>query len=289
MLRDRVTQNIGSRAPSEVEAYGNSNLAIFKPKTFVFGESTFDSYHFLIPKENVPSLIIEKKRMDAHKNHIFSINPGQSICVIKDKNVVMHTEEINYLALFIDKQKINDLSKEIFNKSEIYFENENNFFNIKLSYLLNLFMSECTEKQVGFQFILESIVLHISIEILRDLNSNLPYLIEKRRYSSRIEINKAIDYLWENTDDEFSLKNLCKISNLSPYYFLRLFKDVTGKTPYEYYMDIKINKAVELLKSGKYSITEISYMLGFSSNSHFSTVFRNRKGLTLSIFMKSYK
>ena len=87
------------------------------------------------------------------------------------------------------------------------------------------------------------------------------------------EINMVIDYLWEHVNKEFSLDNLSRIANLSPYYLVRLFKDNTGKTPYAYYMDIKISKAKEYLKAGKHSITEVCFILGFSSHSHFSLIF----------------
>lgn len=94
-----------------------------------------------------------------------------------------------------------------------------------------------------------------------------------RKYSARKEINTAIDFLWENSNIEFSLNTLCHIVNLSPYYFVRLFKEHTGKTPYEYYLNIKISKALIYLKSKRYSITEVSFILGFSSHSHFSFLF----------------
>lgn len=110
-----------------------------------------------------------------------------------------------------------------------------------------------------------------------------------RQYSARSEINTAINYLWENVNTEFSLKNLCKTVNLSPHYFIRLFKDNTGKNPYEYYMDIKIEKALEYLKASKYSITEIGFILGFSSHSHFTSIFKKKVGITPSEYIKSIR
>lgn len=109
---------------------------------------------------------------------------------------------------------------------------------------------------------MECLSTELIVNLVRELKSNMPKTSVNRKYSARSEINTAIDYLWENANTEFSLNNLCKTVNLSPYYFIRLFKDNTGKTPYEYYMDIKIEKALEYLNARKYSITEISFILG---------------------------
>ena len=76
------------------------------------------------------------------------------------------------------------------------------------------------------------------------------------------------------------------IANLSPYHFIRVFKAETGKTPYEFLLEIKVEKAIELIKARKYTITEIAMMCGFTSSSHFSNVFRKIKGISPTDFIK---
>ena len=146
--------------------------------------------------------------------------------------------------------------------------------------------TESRNKQFGYQFILDCLSIEIAVNMLREMKSNMPGVQELRKYTAKNEINMVIDYLWEHVNKEFSLDNLSRIANLSPYYLVRLFKDNTGKTPYAYYMDIKISKAIEYFKAGKHSITEVSFILGFSSHSHFSSIFKKRVGITPSDFIK---
>ncbi len=62
----------------------------------------------------------------------------------------------------------------------------------------------------------------------------------------------------------------------------RLFykvKELTGMTPQKYFMEYRLERAEELLREGKYSITEISEMTGFVNASHFSTKFKKKYGI----------
>lgn len=61
----------------------------------------------------------------------------------------------------------------------------------------------------------------------------------------------------------------------------RLFykvKKIAGMPPKRYFMEFRLTRAEELLREGKYSVTEISEMTGFINTSHFSTKFKKRYG-----------
>lgn len=60
--------------------------------------------------------------------------------------------------------------------------------------------------------------------------------------------------------------------------FFRKMKSLTGMTPNDFILSYRLNKAVSMLVEGKWRIGEIADMLGFSSASHFSRVFRQKFG-----------
>jgi AraC-like DNA-binding protein/mannose-6-phosphate isomerase-like protein (cupin superfamily) len=76
------------------------------------------------------------------------------------------------------------------------------------------------------------------------------------------------------------LEELAKMAQVSPSYYHKVFQSYTGLTPKSYLDHIKISEATRLLKETDHSITEISYMLGFSSTQHFATAFRRFIGQT---------
>ena len=64
------------------------------------------------------------------------------------------------------------------------------------------------------------------------------------------------------------------MAGLSPNYFLHAFKQSTGQTPHRYLTELRIARACELLQNPHRSIVDISLAVGFSSQSHLTTVFR---------------
>ena len=64
----------------------------------------------------------------------------------------------------------------------------------------------------------------------------------------------------------------------SPSQAIRIFKKKYGVTPYDYYVNIRIKKAVSLLKNTRLSIKEISYRLCFCDEHYFSNLFKKKTG-----------
>ena len=56
-------------------------------------------------------------------------------------------------------------------------------------------------------------------------------------------------------------------------------KAIVGQTPNEFFTTYKLNKSLELLRSGKYKISAVAEMVGFSSASHFSNLFKKKFGM----------
>ena len=73
------------------------------------------------------------------------------------------------------------------------------------------------------------------------------------------------------------MTELLHISRSKLYYKI---KGLTGENPSVFFKQYKLNRAAELLKEGKYNISEISLLTGFSTLSHFSTSFKKQFGVT---------
>lgn len=126
----------------------------------------------------------------------------------------------------------------------------------------------------GSRLFAESLATQIAIAVLWD-HSSLPR--PQAKSSDRLtdhRLRKVIDYLHSSFGHEISLDALAKLAGLSPNYFLHAFKESTGRTPHRYLTELRIGKACEFLQNPNRSIVEISLAVGFSSQSHLTTVFR---------------
>jgi signal transduction histidine kinase/DNA-binding response OmpR family regulator len=92
-------------------------------------------------------------------------------------------------------------------------------------------------------------------------------------------LKKALEVVQKNIDKcEFSKEDFAKEMFVSTSLLYKKLKALTGQSPVLFIRDIRMNHAMELLKTGKYTITEISEACGFSSLAYFGTVFKKYFG-----------
>ena len=96
------------------------------------------------------------------------------------------------------------------------------------------------------------------------------------------ELYKLMEEELANSElDVTRITKMLYISRTKLYYKI---KGLTGETPSNFFRTYKLNRSAELLKEGRYTIAEISDKCGFSTQSHFSVVFKKQFGVTPSEF-----
>jgi AraC-like DNA-binding protein len=73
---------------------------------------------------------------------------------------------------------------------------------------------------------------------------------------------------------------MADLVRLSPSAFAHLFRDVTGRSPYQFVKEMRLDRARELLVDGHATVARISKEVGYASVSHFISEFRGRFGVT---------
>ncbi len=94
----------------------------------------------------------------------------------------------------------------------------------------------------------------------------------------RERVERAKIHLRERMQDPPSLDELGRLVGCSPFYLSRLFSQGMGMTLQQYLRRVRLERAAELLRTGKCNVTEAAMEVGYSSLSHFSTSFRELFG-----------
>ena len=238
------------------------------------GTHVHNSFEFCICHANIPSIIVDNRLQDGFAGAIIAFNPMQEHGVAKD------LKGFSLCGIHVDKNIVASVATELYDSPSIVFSNDISTVNHDINLLVNLFLEELRYKQVGHEFILESLALLIVVNFMRNIKHNLPAKPHNKPRGYKDNIKKVIDYMNENYTSALSCDELSSLINMDKYRFIRAFKKQMDKTPYEYLLDLKIEKAKKMLKAKDYTITEISMMCGFSSHSHFTTVFKKKTGLS---------
>jgi AraC family transcriptional regulator len=110
-------------------------------------------------------------------------------------------------------------------------------------------------------------------------NSRQKYLREE--YKARV--NRVIDHIEANIDQELPLAALAEIAGFSPFHFHRIFSSLIGETLNGFIQRIRLEKAASILmQNPKESITNIALECGFSGSSAFARAFREAFGMNAS-------
>jgi AraC family transcriptional regulator len=84
----------------------------------------------------------------------------------------------------------------------------------------------------------------------------------------------------EHLAENITLEEMADLVQLSPYHFLRSFKQSFGEPPHRYWTRRRIERAKALLADPRAPITEIAFDVGYGGTSAFSASFRRLTGLT---------
>ena len=93
-------------------------------------------------------------------------------------------------------------------------------------------------------------------------------------------VDDVIDILKRNIYTSLSIDDICSETAYSKAYLFRIFKAKTGKSIMQYYTELKIKQAKQLLRENELSVKEIAEKLAFSAPDYFTKTFKRFTGLT---------
>jgi AraC family transcriptional regulator len=105
-----------------------------------------------------------------------------------------------------------------------------------------------------------------------DHGGSFPGFVSSRNQQ---RVFSVIRHLQSHYHESCSLKRLAGLARLSPYHFLRIFRKVTGQSPAQYVLNVRLRAAADSLLDTRAPIGEIALGTGFNDISHFNASFRS--------------
>ena len=144
--------------------------------------------------------------------------------------------------------------------------------------------------------ILKATILNLLVNrsLLRQKYANLEIVASKE---DNIDFSSDLDWNFINTvkkkvednldNQEFNVDSLCNLLNMSRTSFYNKIKALTNQAPADYIRAIRLNRAAELLKTGKYSVIEVADMTGYNDAKYFREVFKKHFNVSPSKYAKA--
>lgn len=243
----------------EIVAAGIYNSQFAVRNTPVSKNRKTSMFEIELPMENGGISYIGDTSMPITPNMVICAKPGQS----------RHTK-FPFKCYFIHMILHSDILYDTLMQTPDIFETDNTETYKRIFARLVKYYNSPADNEI----ILQSLVLELIDNIRRDTAS----IAKQNSHSnaSALRIESAVKYIKENLTEDLTLEKVAEQAALSPIHFHNSFKAAVGKTLREYVEEQRIKKAIHLLMSTEYSLTEIAFACGFSSQSYFSYVFKRR-------------
>jgi AraC-like DNA-binding protein/mannose-6-phosphate isomerase-like protein (cupin superfamily) len=147
---------------------------------------------------------------------------------------------------------------------------------------------EFAHKESGYEFSTRINLVKLLILIDRESRKTL-----KRQVSNTVRLNErpfgcVIQYICDNYSQDIPLEKAADLVNMTPTYFSHAFKKESGQSFVEFVHEVRIERAMELIRHDVHSMTQICFQVGFRHLSHFIRTFKKRTGLTPTEYKKMF-
>lgn len=193
---------------------------------------------------------------------------------------------VQFMVLALEPVLLNHIGQDWVNTDSI--ELMPQFMSTPDTLIQGIFLTlkdELESSRIGGQLLVDSLKTTLAIHLLRNYCTTSP----KSSYSDGLSSATLVsvkDYINEHLHHDLTLAEIAAIAQMSPYHFLRLFKQSVGITPHQYILQRRIYKAKYLLQHSELSIAEIAVRVGFCDQSHLTRYFKRMLGVTPKQFLQ---
>lgn len=114
---------------------------------------------------------------------------------------------------------------------------------------------------------------NLCIERVRNHDERQRIALQARFGALQPRLSEAVTLMETNIEEPLSTDDIANLVGLSRRQLERLFKQYLDSLPSRYYLELRLQRARQLLLETNHSIVQVGLMCGFSSGSHFSTAF----------------
>lgn len=146
--------------------------------------------------------------------------------------------------------------------------------NVRIMRAVQRIVNELEAKSEYYQYLVVMYYAELLILIYRYMDETyLPICTNE-------SLKKAIAYIRLNSHLDINIQSVALHTGISERYLRNLFSQYLNLSPLDYLNQIRINKAVELLRNTEMSVKEVCFQCGFQSPQYFSRIFKQQMGVS---------
>jgi AraC-like DNA-binding protein len=212
--------------------------------------------------------LIEDQLYPVNANNLVVINPN-----VTHTEVSLNAQPLEYIVLGIDGVEL-----QTSDTSNGKFSILDQFESVEISGCLRNILREMELKSTGYEDVCQAYMEILIIRLMR--NTALAVPAEPQTASRNRQCAAIRRYIDLHFKEALTLEQLAEEGHMNKYYLSHAFKREYGISPINYMISRRIEESKYLLAETDLSMSQIAQLLGFSSLSYFSQVFRRTQFLS---------
>ena len=144
---------------------------------------------------------------------------------------------------------------------------------------------ELTLQNEGYEIVVRNIIENLLIDLYRHLVNRKQKIVEEDCF-----ISKLSKLVMTDLSNKWVVEDIASSFGMGKTKFTEEVRRLTGYPPSSFIINLKIDKAKQLIESGEeHCLSDIAYICGFSSLQHFTSTFRQRTGITPGKYLTHYQ
>ena len=221
--------------------------------------------------------LIQDQLYPVNPNNLVVINPN-----VTHTEVSLNAQPLEYIVLGIEGIELatNEGSNGQFNILD-------HFESVEISSCLRNILREMEQKNTGYEDVCQAYMEILIIRLMRNIALAVP--TESQVVSGNRQCASVKRYIDLHFKEALTLEQLAEDAHMNKYYLSHAFKREYGISPINYMITKRIEESKYLLAETDLSMSQIAQLLGFSSLSYFSQVFRRTQATTPMEYRQSTK
>jgi len=212
--------------------------------------------------------LIQDQLYPVDANNLVIINPN-----VTHTEVSLNAQPLEYIVLGIEGVELATSEN-----SNGQFNILDHFESVEISSCLRNILREMEQKNPGYEDVCQAYMEILIIRMMR--NTALAVPVEPQVFSGNRQCAAVKRYIDLHFKESLTLQQLAEEVHMNKYYLSHAFKREYGASPINYMITRRIEESKYLLAETDLSMSQIAQLLGFSSLSYFSQVFRRTQSVS---------
>ena len=221
--------------------------------------------------------LIEDQLHPVDVNNLVIINPN-----VVHTEVSLNAQPLEYIVLGIEGIQLADSDQ-----SDGQFNILDHYESVEISGCLRNILREMEQKNTGYEDVCQAYMEILIIRLMRSMALAVP--AEAQTVSANRQCAAVRRYIDLHFKEALTLEHLAEEGHMNKFYLSHAFKQEYGISPINYMISKRVEESKYLLAETDLSMSQIAQLLGFSSLSYFSQVFRRTQSVSPKEYRQSLK